>query len=171
MQTFIEEENTTIVRTPIASFSEHFPQDIYVDVSNVYSSMKHNLGSFLRAIENGQLLNRRIAFGSKVTPDLCDWERQFQSFGYQTRCEIRPSDDYESMVDDCLAAHIYRITLRTSEKVRIIVVSGDGNQKNSTAVGIYDAILMALMYGMPVLEKCWKSCNKISNTFPVEVSR
>lgn len=163
------EQTPIITRTLIANFVDQVPLDIYVDVSNVYSSMKHNLGSFLRAIENGQLLNRRIAFGSKVTPDLCDWERHFQSFGYQTRCEIRPSDDYESMVDDCLAAHIYRITLRTSEKVRINVVSGDGNQKNSTAVGIYDAILMALMYGMPVTVWGWNGIT--SNNYKNLVTR
>jgi len=87
--------------------------------------------AFLRAIEDGKLLNRRIAFGSKTT---IEWEHQFQSFGYQTRCEIRPTDDFESMVDDCLAAHIYRVTLRQTEKVKIIIVSCDGNQKNSTTV-------------------------------------
>lgn len=150
-------ENTpAFIRPILPNFVDSIPQDIYVDVSNVYSSMKHNLGIFIRSFEDGKLLNRRIAFGSKVTQETCEWERQFKSFGFQTRCEIRPSEEYESMVDDCIAAHIYRVTLRQNEKVRIVVVSGDGNQKNSTAVGIYDSILMALMYGISVTVWGWE---------------
>lgn len=159
----------SVLRPTLFQIPEYTPQDIYVDVSNVYSSMKHNLGAFLRAIEDGKLLNRRIAFGSKTTIEICEWERQFQSFGYQTRCEIRPTDDFESMVDDCLAAHIYRVTLRQTEKVRIIIVSGDGNQKNSTTVSIYDSILLALMYGLSVTVWGWN--NITSNNYKILVTR
>ena len=150
------ESDTTIVRNTVANY-DYILQDIYVDVSNVFSSMKNNVDVFLRVIEDGRLVNRRIAFGSKTSSEPSDWERQFKSVGYQTRSELRPTDEYESMVDDCIAAHVYRTTLLSTEKVRIVILSGDGNQKGSTAIGIYDSILIALLHGVPVTVWGWSS--------------
>ncbi len=145
-----------IERNTVANY-DYILQDIYVDVSNVFSSMKNNVDVFLRVIEDGRLVNRRIAFGSKTSSEPSDWERQFRSVGYQTRSELRPTDEYESMVDDCIAAHVYRTTLLSTEKVRIVILSGDGNQKGSTAIGIYDSILIALLHGVPVTVWGWSS--------------
>ena len=41
-----------LLRPTLFQMPEYTPQDIYVDVSNAYSSRKHNLGEFLRAIED-----------------------------------------------------------------------------------------------------------------------
>ena len=146
-----------VVLQPDTSLDD-VPLDIYFDVSNVYGKMKQNADSYIRLIEDGQLLNRRIAFGSKILIDLCEWEKLFSKLGYLTRCELRPEDQLESMVDDCLAAQIYRTILRTInkvEKVRIVVVTGDGNQKNKTGVCIYDSILQALQAGINVTLWGW----------------
>jgi len=157
-----------ILNNPSSTVLDIRETDIYVDVSNVWTKMKHNLGVFLRTIQNGRLLNRRIAFGSKTNPYECEWEKQMRIFGYQTRCEIRPNESDESLVDDCIAAHVYRLALRKSD-IRVIIVSGDGNQKSSTGVGIYDSVLMALINGISVT--VWGWMDVTSNNYKNLVER
>ena len=81
------------VHRPLINFGDNIPQDIYVDVSNVYSSMKHNLGIFIRSFEDGKLLNRRIAFGSKVTQETqtncIDFLKEEKNISYEFQEQIK----------------------------------------------------------------------------------
>ncbi len=40
----------------------------------------------------------------------------------------------------------------------IVVLSGDGNQRNCTSVSIMDAILAAMKHSIKVVVWCWKKC-------------
>lgn len=134
------------------------PVDIYFDVSNVYEGMKKNFRLFLTPIEERCIVNNRIAFGSKNCDTIKEWEEQFQKYGYQIRSQCCNSTLSESFVDDSLAAHIYRGIIfykNFGKKIRFIIVSGDGNQRNSTNVGIYDAIYLAILNGIHITLWGW----------------
>ena len=61
------------------------------------------------------------------------------------------------MVDECIVAHMYKAIL--DEHVDcIVVLSGDGNQRNCTSVSILDAILVAMERRIRVDVWCWREC-------------
>ena len=139
------------------------PCKIFADVSNVWSEIKRSgapLRVFLERVQTKDFcrLGARIAFGSK-TPDFadkdCAWETAFRNEGWQVRSELRPDDGRESMVDDSIAAHIYRAIIDHRGE-SIVVLSGDGNQRNNSQVSIFDAILSAMKFNIRVVLWCWK---------------
>ena len=139
------------------------PCKIFADVSNVWSEIKRSgvpLRVFLDRVQTKDFcrLGARIAFGSK-TPDFadkdCAWETAFRNEGWQVRSELRPDDGRESMVDDSIAAHIYRAIIDHRGE-SIVVLSGDGNQRNHSQVSIFDAILSAMKFNIRVVLWCWK---------------
>jgi uncharacterized LabA/DUF88 family protein len=134
---------------------------IFVDVSNIWKKTKrHQLRSLLEHVESKDFYRtqHRFAFGSK-TPEfassLCDWEIAFQDEGFTTRSELRPEGCQESMVDDCIAAHMYRAIDDKSVDC-LVLLSGDGNQRNPTGVSIMDAVLAAMAKGIRVVVWSWK---------------
>jgi len=143
-------------------FSKEAPTSIFVDVSNIYPkirSVKIKLRYFVDFISRGHTLEQRIAFGSKTSIEKSDWETEFENEGYLTRSCIVPENNPEEMVDDCISAHILReiVAKNTFGKpVQLIVVSGDGNQRNGTNVSIFDSIQMALLNGIRVKIMGWR---------------
>jgi hypothetical protein len=109
-----------------------------------------------------------IVFGSK-TPECagadCDWEKDFRDEGWQLRCELRPQDGEESMVDDSIAAHVYRPIIDNRGEC-IVVLSSDGNQRNHSQVSIFDAILSAMKHKIRVVVWCWRQCSNRQYKMP-----
>jgi CCCH-type zinc finger len=154
------------------------PCKIFADVSNVWSEIKRSgapLRVFLERVQTKDFcrLGARIAFGSK-TPDFadkdCAWETAFRNEGWQLRSELRPDDGRESMVDDSIAAHIYRAIIDHRGE-SIVVLSGDGNQRNHSQVSIFDAILSAMKFNIRVVVWCWKQSRneqykRLQSSFP-----
>jgi hypothetical protein len=150
-----------VLADPVAK--QAAPRRFFADVSNIWPGIQRSglpLRTFLRSVQNLYHLDARIAFGSK-TPKFanspCHWETEFQKEGWLTRSELRPEGCKESMVDDCIAAHVYRAILDNRGE-RIVVLSGDGNQRNPSQVSIFDAILSALERKIGVELWCWREC-------------
>jgi ubiquitin/uncharacterized LabA/DUF88 family protein len=134
---------------------------IFVDVSNIWTRIEQSgipLRIFIDKVQNLYRFQARIAFGSK-TPEYananCIWESAFIAEGFQVRSELRPRDCKESMVDECIVAHMYKAILDQQVEC-IVVLSGDGNQRNCTSVSILDAILVAIDRHIRVDVWCWK---------------
>ncbi len=150
-----------VLADPVAKHAA--PRRFFADVSNIWPGIQRSglpLRNFLRSVQNLCRLDARIAFGSK-TPEFanspCDWEMEFTKEGWLTRSELRPEGCRESMVDDCIAAHVYRAILDNSGE-RIVVLSGDGNQRNPSHVSIFDAVLSAVERKIGVELWCWREC-------------
>ena len=139
---------------------------IFVDVSNIWTGLKGDMRALRSLLERVQTedsllkLDGRYAFGSK-TPEFasseCDWEAAFKDEGFIVRSELRPHGGKESMVDDCIAAHMYRAIIDKRVEC-IVLLSGDGNQRNPSLVSIIDAVLSALESRIRVVVWCWKKC-------------
>lgn len=147
----------------MSEISSIIPTEIYVDVSNIYKPLQRFTRSFsdikpinyfFDKIISGCIVEKRVAVGSITTTDSERWISDFKDYGFKVRSLGRLVEHQEDMVDDCICAHIYRSIVEkiTFGKItRIIVVSGDGNQKNCSNIGIFDSIQLALLNGIQVI--------------------